>query len=797
MRRFASVFASRRDRPDAPSNVSSTNSSQPQAPKKPCGFPSLARRATQPSLPPLIPNSSSSSSSGSTLRTPDDALPRRPSKKGSWKSWLGAKKHDDLTGDEIRHHHLASHPPSNMALSPPRIDPCNVETDDTDSSPSEEGSEHSENMLPCAHSPSQIARARANARIMIMNSLIQQFTSPPLLDAAEFAPFPRSCSPYQRLPRRDTLESKLHKRALLSRLDRLSPSEESLVAKWLSKTVVTTQKTTRDPLNDFFPDASALRQRSKGLRSWISRPYYEERVDVWTWEESGNVVCSPVAGPRFGVAALEYSEVLDVLAGTLPGPANEVFEGTTFDPTSELLPSSQDLDPPVIKVQSLETTSLSLESPITMVTSEPSSSSSLPNSETTYSPSKTPVIGVSASKRGVRFAEDDSKDDQIPLGYLLRKRKNKEQKAKFLRQERERRAVSQLELTTQEEERARREAESLEMEKLRRARELERKRMEEQEKRGYMGEVQAARVRREAARAGQAPSSSALLIHPHERDRSEIRDSGGASPRNSSSRGSVLIVPMMNMSSYDGSPASSLPATPGSQISFSRPPSVYSAHTASSEDVRSREARRISRRSSVVSDPSKQMPLQVPYDPRALFMPFGPSWGSIPPVPPIPPIPLMPATPFVNAIPLYGVEMPLLPPAAPFMMDQYRSRSTRSYNPGSQESLRQYSNSMPRNHSSDGVTSKSSSSTHGPHHRRRSSDGPVAIASTSGRAVLDRGALSQYELRSSPMHPETSQTSPRRHSAFVDSSLNSTRRTSVAQPHPSPSRRNALVHNHA
>ena len=52
---------------------------------------------------------------------------------------------------------------------------------------------------------------------------------------------------------------------------------------------------------------------------------------------------------------------------------------------------------------------------------------------------------------------DDSKDDQIPLGYAVRKRKNKEQKAKFLRQERERKAMNQRELTIQEKEHARKE----------------------------------------------------------------------------------------------------------------------------------------------------------------------------------------------------------------------------------------------------------------------------------------------------------------------------------------------------
>ena len=236
MRRFASVFTARREKPDTSSTVSSNDSSQP---KKSRRFASLARRATQPSLPPLIPanpaNSSSSSSSGSTtLRTPDDdALPHRPSKKGSWKSWLGTRKHDDLTGDDIRRQRLASSSSPNSTLPRPHIDSCNVEIDETGSFPSEEGSEHSVSMI---YSSSQIACAQSNARIMIANSLIQQPTSLPLLEAAEFAPFPHSCTALGRLPRRDTLEPKLHKKAPLFSLDRLSPLEESSIVKWRSKT---------------------------------------------------------------------------------------------------------------------------------------------------------------------------------------------------------------------------------------------------------------------------------------------------------------------------------------------------------------------------------------------------------------------------------------------------------------------------------------------------------------------------------------------------------------------------------
>ena len=70
---------------------------------------------------------------------------------------------------------------------------------------------------------------------------------------------------------------------------------------------------------------------SKGLHSWIELPYFEERVHVWTREDSGNVACSRVAGPQLGVESLEYSEILHLLGGALSGAEGEELQGTTFD----------------------------------------------------------------------------------------------------------------------------------------------------------------------------------------------------------------------------------------------------------------------------------------------------------------------------------------------------------------------------------------------------------------------------------------------------------------------------------
>lgn len=434
-------------------------------------------------------------------------------------------------------------------------------------------------------------------------------------------------------------------------------------------------------------------------------------------------------------------------------------------------------------------------------------------------------------KRGVRFADDDGKDDQIPLGYVLRIRKNKEQKARFLREERERReraaqpslenrratappqanrvskVVAPRQLPSRplvslneppkptvshalrEEERLRREAERIEMEKLRRSREMARKQAEERE-RAYIEELQATRARRDASRAGRPLESASLSPRVPDCDRSASRDSMHASLRRSSvSHKYTPDLVFSPVSPYEGSPSSSVLATPGSQHSFSRPPSLYSAHTASSEDVRARDGKRASRRMSVVSDSPKGMSLHPPYDPRVSFNPY--AWMNVPPVP------VMPAIPTVNGVPFYGMDMPLLPPTAPFMMNQFGARP-RSYTGSSgQPSPQQSSTSLSRNYSSEGVNSNSrgSSPRSSGSHQRRSSDDATRMAKTlgdsrSGSYTDVRGGKTPGSLRVAP-----SQSSPQR-SSWLSPEQGPTKKSSSLRPMSGVYSSGAPVHAH-
>jgi hypothetical protein len=88
-----------------------------------------------------------------------------------------------------------------------------------------------------------------------------------------------------------------------------------------------------NPDIDTWPKAQFSRSSSEGLGNWVARPYYEDRVLVWTRQElSGEFVPSGISGSQFGIAALEFSEPLQIMAGLL----SDIDDG--FDPSAEPQP---------------------------------------------------------------------------------------------------------------------------------------------------------------------------------------------------------------------------------------------------------------------------------------------------------------------------------------------------------------------------------------------------------------------------------------------------------------------------
>lgn len=749
MRRMTSVFLARRvDKPDAASSNDVDPLSQEATKRKASMrmFHSLSRKAVPPQL--FASGSSSSTSSGSAeLRTPDDEeLPhvRTLSQKGSWRSWLGAKNHRG-EGD-TKAAWLPPFSTPGIALRPP---PTSNETDDA-SSESEDGADHIQDP-PTQNLAQSITQARNSMRVMILNSSsdCDRPSCPPLLDIPHNTPFPRSCLRVGHVRRRDTLESKMHKTVLLKNLESLSPADSDAcgLAPLGSRPVTMVKEApVCNPDVDIWPKKQFLRSNSEGLGNWVARPCYEDRVLVWTRQEpSGQIVTSRITGSQFGVAALEFSDPLQILAGLLSdvddgfGPSPEL-QSEPSQPASGVaevaLPSTAKLDTPVA-VADFDL------SPLTLAVDSPESKKETGKLKA-VEPTPAPAV-----KRGVRFAED-GKDDQIPLGYVLRIKKKREEKARFLREEREKRQLEEErralgDRRMWEEERRLREAQMREQEEEHKARELHRKKIEEERRqKNFASELQASRTRREASRAGHI-SSSPSLVRDIERDRSASRDTHSSGLPSTLQR----TVSPANLSPYDGSPASSMPATPGSQHSFSRPPSVYSTYT-SSDDARGRDGRHISKRTSAAFDPSKQLSLPL-LNPRASLLPYNP-WGNMQ-VPPytIPPVPPVPAAPMMT-MPLYSLD-PLLPPSPPFMMNQFGMTNQFGMQPYLANSYQVPSSprqSSFSNHSAEGVRHASRAAPNSPghfsKHQRRASDETRGHPSSSN-VIADRKYGSQTDLR--------------------------------------------------
>jgi hypothetical protein len=297
------------------------------------------------------------------------------------------------------------------------------------------------------------------------------------------------------------------------------------------------------------------------------------------------------------------------------------------------------------------------------------------------------TAAVSSSRRGVRFAENVDKEDQVPLGYILRHRKRREEKTLFLQRERARRE--------HEEEKLRHDAERQQWEKEKRQWQKEKRVIEDAKRqKQYAEEIAAARVRREtqhSLHSSQAKEQDRAYSEAYSRpsydprrqveSTSHSRASHARNDSSSSSRQGSLLQP------ENASPLASHPVSV---------PSVTS-----SEDVRARITQN-NWRASMLSD-SSQLPVTPP------IFPYG--WSPVPPMPQMLPIPAFSPVQAMPIMPQFPMNMPLLPPTAPFMRQQYeRSRSPDSSSRGIVQSR-----SVERPPHSTGRTSPSS-------HRRCSSD---------------------------------------------------------------------------
>lgn len=265
----------------------------------------------------------------------------------------------------------------------------------------------------------------------------------------------------------------------------------------------------------------------------------------------------------------------------------------------------------------------------------------------------------------------------------MRVKKQREDKARFLREEKERRQFEE-ERARIDEERKQRDAERRKWEQERMAWEKEKRAIEEERKRKlFAEEFAASRQRAESSRMGMrvSPSSPSLTKLPR----------GVEAPPS----------PRRNASESFVSPAGLRPPSVASGTGFYLPTSRPSSIHSSSEDVRN------------------SRPMSTAF--------------YVPPVPPIPQF-----YPHPSGFP---VDMPLLPPTAPFMVNQYSRRQSQSPQSSSRQrvpsnssndSLNRQSAHGPRGSSPASRKASSSSLSASPHrtHQRRTSDDNTRRVST-------------------------------------------------------------------
>ncbi|GJE84204.1 hypothetical protein PsYK624_002800 [Phanerochaete sordida] len=797
MRRLAAVFTGRRsDKSDAGSSASRADRSDRSGPtassqasaatttkttKSRSGF---FRSLSKGSLSKDHVASSASSSSGGPQTPSDDqeSIAPPPPSQGR-KSWLSQVSEAPLP--------LPLPVPAKPTTRPylprtPRRESDQTSETSTESETTEEQDAEPPLSTPWS-APSVPAAPKEYFRVITTNALRPPYSPPPLLHVPRGPLFPRSCNPSRQLPANDTLHARVLRKRLLARAERIS---EGALAGFAGRKHAP-QRLLPLVLDDqAIPKSYTVLPASQGLRRWVERPCFEDRMIVYLPAEQVGGDCRyERVYASAAVEALGISEHVEAMAGlwediglapetALDAPAatstTTVSTPSTTSlssapPSPALTASSSSLPMSNSKMASNVAAHKHAPSPLRIGSTEavpsfppapPPKSPSAPtivqptSAATSRSPSASPPSPAVSPRPAVRFAPED-REESIPLDYVMRVKQARDKKAQFLREERARRLSTQertvtpryapseparedarrlaSERTKMEEERKRLEEERRKWERERAARQA----AEEQRKKAAFAEEQAeARRRQEHMRSGLVPRLGEGISWEGDREKDRQRrgsetkpaytrpryeSTHGASPPRQASEpnihyGGSSSASRLHIPYADSSPGSSRPPS----IS-SRPPSMYSTppSSASATDVRTRRESKASRHS-VISNGS--------YSPSAVFLPPGSPagypWGPVPPVPAMPVgVPMMPVGMPMMQVPMMPyVDMPLLPPTPPFVLQQYGPRKSGS-------GQRSHSSSPTRGGPSD-TTKRHSEGTGraSPHstHRRTPSDDPSA-----------------------------------------------------------------------
>ncbi|PCH41051.1 hypothetical protein WOLCODRAFT_137156 [Wolfiporia cocos MD-104 SS10] len=359
MRRIAAVFSARRaDKSDGASSSqcdTDHGASDAHTPKPPSkalkahltGFRgtlgTLGRRAAPLPAPPLVttshdaPSSSSSSSAGPTTPDPDDDARSF----GPTRSWLPSEHLKAALAEPGVVRASASAP----AIAAPRIHPSLVpgrrpiasvaggEHDESESDGEEplsarlaraksQATLRSALLVPAA--TSQPLAPADYARVLAQNGLLPPCAPPPLLRVPGAPLFPRSsntCSPSRPshyYPEGALLPHLFHRRVRAKLSHPLSRADERALATFAQRSGAPARRTPSVHLDDIaVVQPWQVSQFSEGLQRWASRPCFEDRVAVYLpADNEAGLVATAVVGTGLGVEAIEFSEALELLAGT-------------------------------------------------------------------------------------------------------------------------------------------------------------------------------------------------------------------------------------------------------------------------------------------------------------------------------------------------------------------------------------------------------------------------------------------------------------------------------------------------
>ena len=200
------------------------------------------------------------------------------------------------------------------------------------------------------------ATARQNMRVLIESKLQPIPVSYPHASPSTGPFYPRSCNASTELPRNRSMRYNLFQKRLLRRVEE-TPSD----AMSFPYVVTSREPIPIDPLASLpahvtpWPSQELqISTFSVGIRRWIKRHCFEDKNSEYLPSEEG-VQARRITGSSLGVAALEYSEILDILA--YPDDyASDTSAAKTDVPVVTIVPPSSQLN------------------------SEPASSSQLPSS---------------------------------------------------------------------------------------------------------------------------------------------------------------------------------------------------------------------------------------------------------------------------------------------------------------------------------------------------------------------------------------------------------------------------------